>query len=283
MPKIGMNLLLWATGLNDSLLSTLESLKAMDYDGVEVPMFDLSIDYAAWSKRLDDLGLERTAVAVRTDVDDPISPDAKIRQAAIDVTCQTLDACAALGVTHLVGPLHSALGKFSGAPATHDEWKRSVETMRTIAEHAGKVGVTIGIEPLNRFETYLINTHADGLRYVKDVGHPACGLMFDTFHANIEEKDFAESLRQCGDSLVHIHISENDRSTPGRGHIPWELFFDTVTSMPYDGWLTIEAFGQAMPELAAATKIWRRMFESEEGLARDGLAFIRQELAKRGK
>lgn len=282
MPKIGMNLLLWATGLSDELLPTLESLKTMGYDGVEVPMFDLSIDYAAWSRRLDDIGLGRTAVAVRTDADDPISPDANVRQAAIDVTCQTLDACAALGVTHLVGPLHSALGKFSGAPRTDDEWKRSVETMRTIAEHAGKVGVTIGIEPLNRFETYLINTHADGARYVKDVGHPACGLMFDTFHANIEEKDFAESLRGCGDSLVHIHISENDRSTPGAGHVPWAEFFDTFATLSYDGWLTIEAFGQAMPELAAATKIWRRMFDSEDGLAQDGLTFIRQELAKRG-
>ncbi len=279
--KFGMNLLLWSGELNDDLTGTLESLKAMGYDGVEIPIFNLDLDYAAWGKRLADLGLERTAVTVRTDEDNPISPDAAIRAKGVEATKRTLDCCAAAGATHLVGPYHSALGTFSGQGPTDDEWKWGVESMRQVAEHAGSVGVTLGVECLNRFETYLLNTHADAARFAKDVDHANCRVMYDTFHCNIEEKNIPEAIRSCADVLCHVHISENDRSTPGQGNVRWAENFDTLKEVGYDGWMMIEAFGLALPELAAATKIWRRMYESEEQLASDGLAFMKAEVAKR--
>jgi D-psicose/D-tagatose/L-ribulose 3-epimerase len=101
-------------------------------------------------------------------------------------------------------------------------------------------------------------------------------MMYDTFHANIEEKNIEQAIRLCAEASVHVHVSENDRSTPGAGHVDWQLTFDTLKSVGYDGWLTIEAFGLALPKLSAATKIWRRMYESEEQLARDGLAFMKR-------
>ena len=272
--KYGMNLLLWSGELNDDMVPVLESLKEMGYDGIEAPMFNLDLDYADWGRRLDDLGLERTAV-------NPISPDAAVRALGVDGNKRTLDCCQALGAQTLVGPYHSAIGLFSGQGPTEDEWKWGVDSMRQVAEHAGEAGVMLGVECLNRFETYLLNCHADSTRFVREVDHPNCRMMYDTFNANIEEKDPAAAIRDCIDVLCHVHISENDRSTPGQGAVPWDAPFDALHAAGYDGWLMIEAFGLALPELVAATKIWRRMYESEEQLSRDGLAFMKAEVAKR--
>lgn len=280
--KYGMNLLLWSGELSDEMLPTLEGLKEMGYDGVEIPLFAADTEkYAGWGKKLDDLGLERTAVTIRLEEDNPISADATIRAKGVAATKAVLDSCQAAGCTHLIGPYHSALGTFSGAGPTAEEWKWGVESMRAVAEHAGKVGVMLGIECLNRFETYLLNTHADAARFAREVDHPYCRVMYDTFHANIEEKDLAEAIRNCSDVLTHVHISENDRSTPGAGHVHWDLTFDTLKEVGYDGWLTVEAFGLALPEIAAATKIWRRMYTTEAELARDALAFMKQHVARR--
>ncbi len=279
--KFGMNLLLWTGEIGESQLPVLERLKAMGYDGVEVPLFNLDLDYAAWGKRLEDLGLERTAVTVRGVDDNPIDPDAAVRARGVQNNQRAVDCCQAMGATALVGPYHSALGFFSGQGPTGDEWAWGVDSMRQVAEHANQAGVTLGVECLNRFECYLLNTHADAARFVREVDQPSCRAMYDTFHAHIEEKSIPESIRACADVLAHVHISENDRSTPGQGNVRWAETFDTLQSAGYDGWMMIEAFGLALPELIAATKIWRRMYESEEQLARDGLAFMKAEVARR--
>lgn len=280
--KYGMNLLLWTDTLTESILPTLSSLKQMGYDGVELPMFVLDEKhYAEWGRKIENLGLERTAVTVRGPDDNPISADAKSRQAGIDNNKRTIDCCHAAGVKTLVGPFHSALGEFSGAGPTRDEWQRGVDSMREVAQHAGEAQVTLAVEYLNRFECYLLNSAADTLRFVRDVDHPHCRMMYDTFHANIEEKNVPDAIRSCAAETVHVHISENDRSTPGSGNIRWKETFDTLKETGYEGWLMIEAFGLALPNLVAATKIWRRMYQSEEQLARDGLAFMRHEWQQR--
>lgn len=279
--KYGMNLLLWSGEVTDALLSVCEQLKAAGYDGVELPMFNLDLDYAALGKQLDALGLARTAVTIRNEGDNPISPDKSIRDAGVALTCKTLDCCAAAGVETLVGPYHSAIGVFSGAGPTADEWKWGVESMQRVAEHAAKVGVKLGVEALNRFECYFLNTHADSTRFARDVNHDSCGMMYDTFHCNIEEKNVTAAVKAGGDKLCHIHISENDRSTPGEGAIRWEENFDAIVDCGYDGWLVIEAFGTSLPEIAAATKIWRKMYPDEMSLATNGLHFMKSEIEKR--
>jgi D-psicose/D-tagatose/L-ribulose 3-epimerase len=282
--KYGMNLLLWTDNPGDEQLKTLEQLKAMGYDGVELPIFDLDPErWAKFGKRLDDLGLERTAVTVRGADDNPISSDASCRAAGVEKNKLTIDCCQAAGVKTLVGPYHSALGVFSGAGPTADEWKWGVESMQQVAEHAAARHVTLALEYLNRFECYLLNSADDTARFVKQVNNPACRLMYDTFHANIEEKDPAAAIRTCAPHMAHVHISENDRSTPGKGDIRWDVTFDTLAGVNYNGWLVIEAFGLALPNLAAATKIWRRMYPDELQLAREGLEFMRAQVAKRQK
>jgi D-psicose/D-tagatose/L-ribulose 3-epimerase len=279
--KFGMNLLLWSGELNEGLVPVLHMLKSLGYDGVEVPVFNTDLDYAAWGKRLDEIGLERTAVCIRLEDDNPISPEAAVRKKGVENTKRQLDCCAAAGVQTLVGPFHSALGCFSGKLPSADEWKWGVDSMRQVAEHAGKVGVMLGVEPLNRFETYLLNTHSDAARFAREVGHDHCRIMYDTFHSNIEEKSIERAIHACADMLCHVHISENDRSTPGQGNVRWEENFDALNDINYDGWMVVEAFGLALPEIAAATKIWRRMFVSEAQLAADALGFMRAEVAKR--
>ena len=147
--------------------------------------------------------------------------------------------------------------------------------LREAAEHADKVKVDMGLEYLNRFETYFLNCADDTRAMVKAVGHPRLSTMYDTFHANIEEKAIYKSIRDCGDVITHVHISENDRSTPGTGHVNWKDTFSALKEIGYNRWMVIEAFGQALPDLAAATCIWRKMFPDEATLAQRGLQFIR--------
>jgi D-psicose/D-tagatose/L-ribulose 3-epimerase len=170
---------------------------------------------------------------------------------------------------------------FSGSGPTKDEWKWGVESMRAVAEHAATTGVTLAVEYLNRFETYLLNCAADTARFVTEVNNPNCRMMYDTFHANIEEKNPREAILACAPYTVHVHISENDRSTPGTGGVRWQETFDAFRETGYDGWMVVEAFGLALPAIAAATKIWRRMYQSEEQLALDALAFMKASTARR--
>jgi D-psicose/D-tagatose/L-ribulose 3-epimerase len=274
--KYGMNMLLWTTEVTEAHYSVLDDLKGYGYDGVEIPVFDMdTAKFTALGKQLDSAGLERTAVTVCTGDANPISPDAGIRAAGLDRLKQAIDACQAAGVTHLCGPLHSALGEFTGAGPTEDEWKHGQEILAQAADHAKQAGLMLVLEYLNRFECYFLNSAANCSRFIREVDHPNLRMMYDSFHANIEEKSIAAAIRDSADVTVHVHISENDRSTPGEGNVDWDTTFATLKEVNYDGWFTVEAFGLALPDLAAATKIWRRMYSSEEDLAKNALAFMK--------
>ena len=280
--KYGINLYLWADDMHDGLMPVLEKLKQIGYDGVEVPIFDLDrAKWKTWAKRLDDLGLERTANTVIAPEHNPVSADPKIREAAYQHMQAVVDCCAEVGSSILCGPHQVALGVFTGKGATDDEWKRSVEHLRRVAEYASDKHVTLAEEVVNRFELYHLNTLEQGIRLVDDVGHPSCKLHLDTFHAHIEEKNPATAIRHAGSRIAHVHISENDRGVPGSGSVAWDDTFDALHDVGYDGWLTVEAFGNFLPILAAATKIWRPLFESEEQLATQAHAFLSEKTARR--
>jgi D-psicose/D-tagatose/L-ribulose 3-epimerase len=275
-----MNMLLWSTDVSDdSFVETFEMLRDAGYEGIEVPVFDPDPGKAARTgERLRDLGLVPLGVTARSDTQSPISEDPAVRAEAVEATRRELEACAAMGAATLCGPIAAPLGVFSGRGPTGDERKRSVETLRAMSEHAAELDVTLVVEYLNRFELYLVNCAADAAALVREVGHPNCRLMYDTFHAHIEEKDPRTAIQSCADVLVHFHASENDRGTPGSGQVDWDTTFAALREIGYDGWVVVEAFGDALAELAAATKVWRRTFESEEQLARDGADFLRRHL-----
>jgi len=282
--RYGMNLLLWTDTLSDEALPLLDDIKQLGFDAVELPLFEADVKkYAAWGKRLNDAGLARTAVTVRGADDNPMSHDPKIRRKGVEANKAALDCCQAAGAEALVGPYHSALGFFSGAGATDEEWKWAVESMKQVAEYAEKCQVTLALEYLNRFECYLLNTAAQGARFCREVNHPRCKMMYDTFHSHIEEKDTAAAIHELKGLLAHVHISENDRSTPGAGNVRWDETFDALHEIGYDNLMVIEAFGLSLERLLPATKIWRRMYQNERQLAGDGLKFMKDEVAKRWK
>ncbi|MGZ4441415.1 MAG: sugar phosphate isomerase/epimerase family protein [Gaiellaceae bacterium] len=265
-----MNMLLWGKDVSGPEHdATFEMLKDAGFEGVEVGIFDADLPkYKNLGRRLAELGLEPIGVTARGALDSPISPDAAVRARGLALTRAAVDACSALGATLLCGPLQAPAGAFSGAAPTAEERARSVESLREAADYAATRGVTLVIEYLNRFETYLVTCAAEAASLVREVDHPQCRMMFDTFHAHIEEKDLRAALRECGDVLVHVHASENDRSTPGAGQVDWDAVFAGLAEIGYEGWISIEAFG------GPAAGIWRRIFTSEEQLARDGAAFI---------
>lgn len=278
--KIGFCMLLWTTAVDESHRALLEDIKATGYDGVEIPIFEgTPDDYASIGKMLDDIGLDRTAIAVIPELSqNPLSEDPAHRQAGADHLRWLVDCAAALGANTIGGPLHQTIGHFSGAATTQNEFARAREVHLSVADHAQDNDITFALEAINRFESYFANTQDDLCAYTRSVGHQAIKTMYDTFHANIEERDPVAAFSRNVADIVHVHISENDRGVPGRGHVPWAETFKAIKASGYDGWLTIEAFGRALPDLAAATRIWRDLAESPEAYYRDGYECIRKGL-----
>ncbi len=280
--KIGFNLLLWTTHLVEKDFHILEKLKKTGYDGVEIPIFEGKIDhYKKIKKVLEDNELECTGLSVIPDEEhNPISAIEKNRKNAEDFLKWSIDCCDALNSKILCGPFHQPLGKFSGFAPTIEEKERAARVHQNSSDYAKNINITLSIEPLNRFECYFLNTVKDTCEYIDLVDRENFGLLYDTFHSNIEEKDPIGSLETYSKYINHIHISENDRGTPGKGNIPWKETFSIIKKIKYNGWLSIEAFGRALPDLAAATRVWRDFFSSEEEVYKEGYKFIKSSLQK---
>ncbi len=281
--KLGMNLLLWTGGVTSEHFPLLAKLKAAGFDGVEIPVFGgTPADYKPVRAELDKLGLKCTTVTILTKETNAISPDAAIRQKAVEWLKTVVEINHVLGAEAVCGPYHSAIGEFSGTGPIADEKKRSADVLRQAAEFAKQANLMMAVEYLNRFECYLITTAAQAVELVKMVDHPNLRTMYDSFHAHIEEKDPAAAIRTVAPVLAHVHISENDRGTPGTGQVNWDDTFATLTEIKYDGWMTIEAFGRALPDLAAATKVWRDLFPSPEDVYLKGIKFMKERLSGSG-
>ncbi len=284
--KFGFNLLLWTTHFVESQFSILAKLKKTGYNGVEIPIFDTS-DTAHFKKigqALKDNGLEATAVTVSPDeAHNPTSPVKANRKGGLDHLKRVAECGSNAGIKLLCGPYYQVLGTFTGKGPQPDEMKRAADDVhRPFAAIAQKAGFLCGIEPLNRFESHFMNTMEQAAAYVKLVNHDNFKTMFDTFHANIEERDPLGALKKNFAVVKHIHISANDRGTPGKTHNGPGLIkpvLDFLKAKKYQGYATVEAFGSALPDLAAATRVWRPFFKTEAEVYRDGLNYIKACLA----
>ncbi len=275
--KIGINFLLWTGFVDESFFPLFETLKKTGFDGVEIPTHrGDDAHYRQLGRAVRDAGLECTTTTVLPDLEhNAVSPDSSCRQGALDHLKWAIDRCSAMGSTLLSGPYFQKLGVFSGKGPSEDEKQWVAEIHRVAADHALEAGIIMAVEPLNRFECYFLNTIIDARAHVARVGRPNFGVLYDTFHANIEEKDPIGIIGPAASAINHVHFSENDRGTPGKGHIDFAGTAKALKSAGYGGWITIEAFGSALPELAAATKIWRPMFPSPEEVYTVGLKTIR--------
>ncbi len=279
--KYGFNLLLWTGHVTDEHLPIFKALKKAGYDGVELPLFEGTPDhYARLGDHLAKLGLGVTTVSVLGAGHNALSQDKTERKAALERAKWALDCSAALGAPILAGPMHSEIGYFSGNGATAQERKYGLSFHRAAGDHAAKKNVRFAVEALNRFECYFLNTMAQLADYLDDVDHPHVKAMYDTFHSNIEEKDPVAAIKTIKRHMIHVHISENDRGTPGKGHVPWDETYKALKAAKYDGWMTIEAFGRAIPALAAATRVWRDFFPNKEEVYKLGIKNMRKGMAK---
>jgi D-psicose/D-tagatose/L-ribulose 3-epimerase len=275
--RLGFNLLLWTTHVVDEHVPLFDRLKQTGYDGVEIPLFEGEVNhYKRLGRIVKDAGLAASAVTVLPTGKSAIAAEAAQRALALDHLKWAIDCAAALGANVLCGPFHQPLGEFSGIGPTEAEKSHCVEVHKRAAQYAASSGIELSVEPLNRFECYFLNTARDAQALVNRVGERNYGYLYDTFHFNIEEKSLPEAIRTTASAINHVHISENDRGIPGSGHVDFAAVFDALKQSKYDGWLTVEAFGQALPDLAAATKVWRPLFVMPEDVYQGALRLMRE-------
>jgi D-psicose/D-tagatose/L-ribulose 3-epimerase len=274
--KFGVNTFLWTGNFGPEHFDLLPKIKANGFDGIEVALIRPA-DFKATEirKAAQKNGLECTVCSVLPGELSLISPDAQVRSKTVAHMSECFEACAEAGAKLIAGPLYSPVGYLPGRRRTEDEWKNAVDGYKQLGPVLAANGVTACIEPLNRFETYFLNTTEDAVKLCAEIDHPNVGILWDTFHANIEEKDPAKALRTTGRFLKHVHTCENDRGTPGSGHVDWKGVFGALRDMKYDGWLTIESFGFAIGELSAAASIWRDIERTPEDIAFEGIKFLK--------
>ena len=275
--RFGANTLIWTAGFDRENLPLLAQIKENGFDLVEIARFDWTGYPATEIRReLEKLDLGVTYCTAFGSKDRSlVHEDAALRRATVAFMKQAIDNTAATGGSVLCGPFHSPVGTLPGRRRTADEWKWEVESLAELGEYAAGVGVTLAVEPLNRFESYFLNTAADAARLCDEVNHPNVGVLYDTFHAHIEEKNQGDAIRAVGRHLKHVHSCECDRGTPGSGQVNWNSVFAALRELHYDGALVIESFGYAIKELAAAACIWRDLAASPDVIAWDGVKFLK--------
>lgn len=274
--KFGVNTLIWSGSFEPDLYP-FAALKEAGVDGIEIPVFvPADLDAAAVRRTCEREGLAVHFCSVNPDGMNPISDDAAVRDRTLEHWKTVIRTAADAGADQIAGPTYAPVGHLPGRRRNDDEWKRGVEFHQALADDLAAAGATMAVEPLNRFETYFLNTAADAYRFVDEIGCDRVGILLDTFHQNIEDKDVPDAYRACGQHLMHVHTCENDRGTPGSGHVDWQGVMAAIKEVGYDRWLTIESFNSHIPELSAATAIWRDLADSMDDIAVDGTRFLRQ-------
>lgn len=273
----------WSGGMPDSLLPVTERLKKIGYDGVEcfLEERDKAV-YKRFGDHFRSIGLEATSVLGLGPDESPISSSKADRDKALVRLKEAIDCSHIMGSKVICGPYHSAFGVFAQRrPPEDQEYAWCAEVLHAAGDYAAQAGIVLAVEALNRFECYLCNTMDQLTRLVKEVSHPQVKGMFDTHHANIEEKKISDAIKKVAPVLSHVHISENDRGTPGDGHIPWDDVFSGLASVKYKGWLMIEAFTRNDPNFANAINVWRE-YSQPWDMAEKGYKFIKDMGAKHG-
>ncbi len=275
--RIGVNTLLWTAAFDEGHFPLLPKIAAAGFDGVEVTRFTFDgFNAAAVRRALADHGLACTMCTALTGSQSIITNDAAQRASTIDFLRRAIDCAAALGAEVLAGPFCAPVGFLPGRRRDAGEWGRAVDGLQQLGPALDAAGVDLAVEPLNRFETFFLNTCADSAALCGEVGHSRIGVLFDTFHANIEEKSSPEAVRELGGWLKHFHASENDRGTPGSGQVRWTETSAALRESGYADWVVIESFGSNISEIAAAASIWRDLAATPSDIAWDGVKFLRR-------
>lgn len=280
MAQIGVNAWVWTSPVNTAEFGRLAPMvKKMGFDLIEFGIEGTSdLDYAQAATIARDTGLGVSVCAAMGPDRDLIHSDESIRSNGMDYVRHCIDAAKTVGAKNVIGPLYSAVGRTW--QSTDDERRRDVDLLvrqlKELSTYASDRGVGLAVEPLNRFETSFMNLASQAIEVVDRVGHPACGILLDTFHMNIEERSIGDAIRSAGKRVRQIHTCENDRGAPGSGHVPWRDVAQSCRDIGFKGPFVIESFTNKVKSIARAAAIWRNFSPTQDALAEDGLNFLRK-------
>lgn len=280
MIRFGMHSSLWtASWIPDAVEALAADAARHGLDVIEIPLLaPEAIDVGHSVAVLRDHGLQPTcSLGLPLEVTAPLHPDR-----AQAFLMPALEVAHALGSNTLSGVTYATIGYTSGQPPTDREYDNIATALRPVARRATELGMTLGLEPCNRYETHLVNTAEQAVRLIERVGEPALMIHLDTYHMNIEEKGFASGIRAAGEHLRYIHLSESDRGVPGTGTVDWEGTFAALAETGFAGDMVIESFVTLPPEIAEALSVWRPVADSAEQVLREGVPFLREIASRHG-
>jgi D-psicose/D-tagatose/L-ribulose 3-epimerase len=276
--QLGVNLWVWEAPITDDVVARrVPQAAEMGFDAVEFPLEEAnSFDYGAARDLLDEHDLDAALVVAMTEDRDLLVDDPDVRANGREYVRDAIDAADALGSEVVCGPLYSAVGRTWRLEEDERDEPLDLlaEQLTELSEYADDRGITLCVEPLNRFETSFLNTVEQSMEVMDRVDHPACALLLDTFHMNIEEKSLADAIRLAGDDIGHFHACGNDRGAPGNGTIDWDGVAAALDEVGYDEQAVIESFTPDVESIARAASIWRQFEESQDAIASDGIAFL---------
>lgn len=267
----------WTGNWTVKSLELIDRAKHLGFDCIEIPLMDLTeVDPKAIARRLKNLDLLVCTSTACAEDTDPTSDDKRVREAAVKYLKSCVDASAAMGAGIFTGVTYAAIGRRLNQPPTSQHWARAAECLKELAIYARQYDMIIGIEPVNRYETFLINTADQALQLNQLIDEPNVRVHLDSYHMNIEEQDFAEATKAARSHLCHFHLSESHRGTVGTGMVPWQQIMGTLVETDYRGLVGMESFGEISQAMSAATCIWRTLVHDTDESLRIGLRYLRQ-------
>ncbi|OGO10892.1 MAG: hypothetical protein A2Y53_04800 [Chloroflexi bacterium RBG_16_47_49] len=277
--KFGVNSFVWVSpSTTEAVIALAPKVKSMGFDILEIACENPDLlDISSIKDALSANQLSAIICGVFGPDRNICSADPMIRVNACKYILWLIDAADQLGSPVVCGPMYSAVGKahLEDGAAREKEWSLAASELGEMADAAAGKGIRLALEPLNRFETDMINTVSQGLAFIEDVGRANIGFHLDTFHMHLEEKSSADAIRLAGDKIFHFHACENDRGVPGTGQVHWQEIAAAIKSVKYQGPIVIESFTSQVKEIARAVSIWREIAPSQDAIAQQGLQFLR--------
>jgi D-psicose/D-tagatose/L-ribulose 3-epimerase len=273
--RFGVHCRLWTTGWSPADLDLIDRARDFGFSVFEVGLLNLAaVDPTAIRRRAEAVDMTLIGSMGLPKDKGLATSDRSVRSQTVAFLKAAVEATRDMGAQIFGGMMYAVPGRFSGKGPTEAEIQWIVDGLSEVAVFAQNQGVTLALEPVNRFESYLLNTAAQAQSLVDQIDQPNVGLLLDTFHMNIEDRGIAATIRRHAKSLRHLHLNESDRGMLGNANIDWPALFAALKEIGYRGAASLETFAAPNPNLAASTSIWRELFPSPDELAREGLAFL---------
>lgn len=275
--RFGAHSMMWTASFREDDLEIFDKLDSFNFDSLEILLDDPeALPVKGIQNKMDETGMEIAGSVTLDEEHNAISPDKEVRDKAVEYLKDRIKIASKLGAPVVSGVTYAGWGYFTGKPRSEEEIKRSKEVIWQVTDLLEETGVTLGVEAINRFETHFLNTAEQAKKFVDQIDHPNVKIHLDTYHMNIEEKDFYEPIKLVGDDLCHVHLCENDRGVPGTGHVNWNEVFRALDEVDYENMAIVESFVPEIEEVAQETAIWRKVAPGADELAKQALEFFKK-------